>query len=261
MQTPTMNIRGARIMVTGASGGLGMAISRELARRGAELVLTARREDLLAKLAAETNGEIVVADLANRHDVDRLTEDATGCDALVLNAGMGNDNELDEVTPEGIDQVIDVNLRAPIQMAVAFAQHKLAERSQGRIVLVGSLSGIVATPNTRMYNATKFGLRGFALSLHQDLVGTSVAASLVAPGFIRDAGMFADNDIELPPGVRTKSPQDVALGVVTAIESSPPEVFVAPPELRAVAKFSSVLPGLSATIQRRAGVADRAAGR
>ena len=63
-------------MVTGASGGLGAAICSELARRGAELVLTARRRELLVDLAARTGGEVVVADLADRLDVDRLTEEA-----------------------------------------------------------------------------------------------------------------------------------------------------------------------------------------
>lgn len=256
-----MQIRGSRILVTGASGGLGGAIARVLARRGAELVLTARRRDLLESLAAETGGEVVVADLADRADVDRLTEDSLGCDAFILNAGIGGDRELEEARAEEIDRVIDVNLRAPVQMAVAFAQHKLAEGRPGAIVMVGSLSGLVATPNTRMYNATKFGLRGFTLSLAQDLAGTPVSASLVAPGFIREAGMFAENGIELPPGVRTKSPADVAAGVVAALETGRTEVYVAPPELRLAATFGSLAPALSAAVQRRAGVADRTARR
>ena len=141
-------------MVTGASGGLGAAICSELARHGAELVLTARRRELLVDLAARTGGEVVVADLADRLDVDRLTEEALGCDVLVLNAGVGNDGPLEEATADGADLVLDVNLRAPIQMSLAFVQHALAERRRAAVVTVGSLSGIVATPNTRMYNAT-----------------------------------------------------------------------------------------------------------
>jgi short-subunit dehydrogenase len=248
-------------MLTGASGGLGAAIARELSRRGAELVLTARRRELLVELAGRTGGEVMVADLADRLDVDRLTEESLGCDVLVLNAGIGNDGPLEEVSADSVDLVLDVNLRAPVQMAIAFAQHHLAQGTRAAIVTVGSVAGIVATPNTRLYNATKFGLRGFTLSLHQDLLGTSVSASLVAPGFIRDAGMFADNDIELPPGVRTKSPQDVADAVVRAIQDAPPEVFAAPPELRAVAKISALVPGISARLQRSLGVADRTAER
>ncbi|UDY34805.1 SDR family NAD(P)-dependent oxidoreductase [Dermatobacter hominis] len=250
-----MEIRGRRIMVTGASGGLGAAMARELARRGADLVLTARRRELLEALAAETGGEVVVADLADRTDVDRLAEDATGVDVLVLNAGVGSDTVIEEESPEHVDATIDVNLRAPIHLSVAFAQHLLAERRHGQIVLVGSLSGLAATPNTRMYNATKFGLRGFAHSLRQDLDGSGIGVTLVSPGFIRDAGMFAEGDIELPPGVRTKTPQDVADAVVTAITSDPAEVFVSPIELRLGATLATVAPGLSATIQKRIGTA------
>lgn len=203
----------------------------------------------------------MVADLADRGDLDELIELSAGVDVLVLNAGIGGDGLLEESTPEEIDSVIDVNLRAPIQMAVAFAQHKLAVSTAAQIVMVGSLSGLAATPNTRLYNATKFGLRGFALSLRQDLDDSPVGVSLVSPGFIRDAGMFADNDIDLPAGVRTKSPQDVADGVLRAIEANPAEVFVSPIELRLGATLATVAPGLSAAIQRRVGTKDMTAGR
>jgi short-subunit dehydrogenase len=247
-------------MVTGASGGLGAAIARELARRGADLVLTARRKELLDALAAETGGEVVVADLADRSDVERLSDDATGVDVLVLNAGVGADPVIEEETAEHVDAMIDVNLRAPIQMAVAFAQHLIAERRRGQIVFVGSLSGLAPTPVSRMYNATKFGLRGFAHSLRQDLDGTGIGVTIVSPGFIRDAGMFAEGGVDLPPVVRTKTPQDVADGVVRAITSNPPEVFVSPIELRLSATFSTVAPGLSAAIQKRIGTRAMKAG-
>ena len=238
-------------MVTGASGGLGTATALELHRRGARLVLTARRQHLLDELAARTGAEVVVADLADHADVERLCGLATEMDVLVLNAGTGADGDVTTLTPEAVDFVIDVNLRSPIVMTAAFARHKVAAGEEGQVVLVGSLSGLVATPGTEMYNATKFGLRGFALSARQDLEHTKVGVTLVAPGFIRDAGMFADNDVTLPPGVRTKSPQDVADGVVKAIRTNPAEVFVSPTELRVAATLGTVAPGISERIQRR----------
>lgn len=249
-----MQISGARVLITGASGGLGDAIARELARRGAQLTLTARRRDLLDALAADTGAEVVVADLSDRDDVARLVDIAAGLDILVLNAGVGGDRDLRSETAERIDSVIDVNLRAPIQMSVAFAQHHLEAGTQAQIVFMGSLSGLAATPNTRMYNATKFGLRGFAHSLRQDLDGTGVGVTLVSPGFIRDAGMFAEGGMDLPAVVRTRSPQDVAAGVVTAIEENPAEVFVSPIELRLTATLATVAPAFSAAVQRRFGV-------
>jgi len=249
-----MEISGARVLITGASGGLGDAIARELARRGAQLTLTARRRDLLDALAADTDAEVVVADLSDHDDVARLEDVAAGLDVLVLNAGVGGDRDLRSETAGRIDLVIDVNLRAPIQMSVAFAQHHLESGTQAQIVFMGSLSGLAATPNTRMYNATKFGLRGFAHSLRQDLDGTGVGVTLVSPGFIRDAGMFAEGGMDLPAVVRTRSPQDVAAGVVRAIEENPAEVFVSPIELRLTATLATVAPAFSAAVQRRAGI-------
>lgn len=249
-----MEINGASILVTGASGGLGTAMVKELATRGAKLVVSARNVALLDQLAAETGAEVVVADLANRGDVERLAARAATCDVLVANAGIGNDGPLAELTEADIDHAIEVNLRSPIVLSHAFAQAKTTAGKPGQIVLVGSLAGVVASPGSRMYNATKFGLRGFALSLRQDLEGTGIGCSLVAPGFIRDAGMFADGGTQLPSAVRTKSPADVATGVVRAITKNPAEVFVSPTELRVASALGGVAPALSAAIQRRLGL-------
>ncbi len=252
-----MQIQGSTVLVTGASGGLGTAIARDLDRRGASLVLTARRAELLDALAAELGAEVLIADLTDRGDVERVAARAASCDVLVANAGVGDDPPLDELTEDAIDMALDVNLRAPIVLAHSYATARIASGQPGQIVLVGSLAGLAASPGTRMYNATKFGLRGFALSYHQELEGTGVGCTLVAPGFIRDAGMFHDGGIELPPGVRTKAPQDVADGVATAIESNPTEVYVAPAELRLASTLATVAPSLSAAIQKKLGVADR----
>jgi short-subunit dehydrogenase len=180
-----------------------------------------------------------------------LCERAKEMDVLVLNAGTGADGDITSLTPEVVDFVIDVNLRSPIVMTAAFAQHKVATGEEAQVVLIGSLSGLVATPNTQMYNATKFGLRGFALAARQDLEHTRVGVTHLAPGFIRDAGMFAENDVTLPSGVRTKAPQDVANGVAKAIRTNPAEVYVSPTELRLVATLGTVAPGISERIQKR----------
>ena len=251
-----MQIHGSTILVTGASGGLGAAMARDLHARGASLVLSARNVDVLDALAAELDAEVIVADLSDRADVERLAARAATCDILVANAGVGNDGALDELTEQAIDFALDVNLRAPIVLSHAFARAKIDAGKPGQIVLVGSLAGMAATPGSRMYNATKFGLRGFALSFAQELEDTDVACALVAPGFIRDAGMFHDGGIELPSGVRTKSPEDVAEGVVKAITKDVTEVFVSPAELRIATTLATVAPGLANTLQRKLGVTE-----
>jgi short-subunit dehydrogenase len=118
-----------------------------------------------------------------------------------------------------------------------------------------------------MYNASKFGLRGFTLALRQDLRGTGVGASLVLPGFIRDAGMFADAEMAPPPGMGTSTPEAVAAAVVKAIEADRAELVVAPPQQRAITAFGSTFPSLAALAQRGRGeriaeqLADRQSGK
>ncbi len=246
-----MQIRGATALVTGASGGLGQAIARDLAGRGAKLILTARRTATIEALAEELGAEAVTADLTDQADVERLGRLGGDVDLLVANAGTGSDVPLDDVDAAEVDFSIDVNLRSPILLTTAFAQGHLASGRAGHVVLIGSLSGLAPSPGTFLYNATKFGLRGFALSVRQDLHGSDVGLSIVEPGFIRDAGMFHEGGIELPPGVRTCAPEDVALGVVRAIERDQAEVFVAPTELRVASTLATVAPGLTAAVMRK----------
>lgn len=246
-----MEIRGARVLVTGASGGLGQAIARGLAGRGARLVLTARRTEAIDALAEELGAEAVTADLTDRDDLEALGARCGELDILVANAGAGGEKGLDETGRDDVDFSIDVNLRAPIMLTLSFAQSHRGTGRRGHVVLIGSLSGLAPSPETFMYNATKFGLRGFALSLRQDLHGGRVGLSIVEPGFIRDAGMFHEGGITLPPGVRTCAPDDVTAGVVRAIEKDVAEVFVAPPEMRLASTLATVAPGLTAAVMRR----------
>ena len=256
-----MDIHGARILLTGASGGLGRAIAQELARRGADLVLTARSASLLEDLAARTGGEVRVADLADRSDVEELCATLGGIDVLIANAGVGGNGSVLESAVDSIDRVLEVNLRAPMVLSAEFARQRIEAGRSGQVVMVGSLSGVVATANSSLYNGTKFGLRGYSLAIRQDLEPHGIGVSLVVPGFIDSEGMFADNGIELPAFVRTRSPSDVAAGVVRAIRSNPAEVYVSPPELRLTATLGGLAPGISEALQRRLGVADMSAER
>ncbi len=228
-------------------------MARELSRAGAKLILTARRAEILDSLAEETGGEAVRADLSDRADLDRLCERLGEVDVLVANAGVGDGGDIMDMQVAQIDEVIDVNLRAPIVMATCFAQSHSEVGRTGQIVMIGSLSGIVAIPNSRLYNATKFGLRGYSHALRLDLEEHNIGVTYVAPGFIRDVGIYADMGMEMPPFVRTKSAADVADAVVKAIEKNPAEIFVSPAELRASATLGGISPRLSAVFQRRMG--------
>jgi short-subunit dehydrogenase len=251
----SVNIAGAKVLITGATGGLGQAMARALAARGARLVLTGRRTSVLAPLAAETGAVLDAVDLADRDAVAALIERSADVDVLIANAALPGSGRLDEFTAEQVDKTLDVNLRTPIVMARELAP-QMVERGSGALIFISSLSGKAANPSSSMYSATKFGLRGFALGLREDLHGTGVGVTVVNPGFIRDAGMFAESGTELPKGVGTRTPEDVARGVVRAIEKNPAEIDVAPFGLRAGAMFASVAPGFSATVARKLGSAD-----
>jgi short-subunit dehydrogenase len=129
----------------------------------------------------------------------------------------------------------------------------MVERGSGHLVFVSSLSGKAASPGAGIYCATKFGMRGFALGLREDLIGTGVGVSIVYPGFIRGAGMFAESGTKLPPFVGTRTPEQVAKAVVGAIEHDRAEVSVAPLGLRAGTALAALMPTTVSAVQRRLG--------
>ncbi len=250
-----MELRDRTVLLTGATGGIGHAIARACAARGASLVLTGRRTDVLASLASEVGAQSVAVDLADRAQVDRLLADHGDVDVLIANAALPATGLISELTPEQIDRMLDVNLRAPIMMAQRLVPGML-ERGRGHLVFMSSLSGKVPSAHSSIYNATKFGMRGFAGALREELHDGPVGVSTVFPGFIRDAGMFADADIELPPGVGTKSPEDVAEATIRAIERDRREIDVAPLSMRAGVIVAGVAPELASRFQRRMGSGD-----
>lgn len=245
-----VGVAGARVLVTGATGGLGQAIASELSARGAKLVLTGRNGQALVPIAASLGAEAIVVDLAERGQVDRLLADCGDVDVLVANAALPGSGLLSTYTPEQIDRALDVNLRAPILLAHALAPG-MVERGRGQLVFIGSLSGKSANGGGAMYSATKFGVRGFALALRHDLADRGVGVTAVNPGFIRDAGMFHASGAKLPPGVGTKRPSDVARAVVRSIEEDPAEIDVAPAALRAGAALAAMAPGIADVVTRR----------
>ncbi|HYH91404.1 MAG TPA: SDR family NAD(P)-dependent oxidoreductase [Solirubrobacteraceae bacterium] len=247
-----MNLAGRSVLLTGATGGIGQAIARALAERGARLVLTGRRADVLEPLAAEVSGRAVACDLARAEEVARLLEDVGNADAFVATAALPASGALSSFSVEEIDRALAVNLRAPMVLARALSVG-MAARGHGHLVFVSSLSGKAASPGASVYSATKYGLRGFALGLREDLRDSGVGVSTVFPGFVSNAGMFHEADVKLPGYVATRTPQQVADGVVRAIERNRSEVDVAPLSMRLGAAAAGLVPELAGRIQRRLG--------
>ncbi|WP_231993972.1 SDR family oxidoreductase [Mycobacterium sp. 852002-50816_SCH5313054-b] len=238
--------------MTGATGGIGRSVATRLQAEGGQLILTGRRVDLLQSMARELGAAFVAADLSDPAEVTRLSRFGR-IDVLVANAGLSASGSVRDLTPDDIDEAIAVNLRAPIVMARELGA-LMAQRGDGHIVFIGSIGARVSTAGTAVYNATKFGLRGFAFGLRQDLGNSGIGVSIVEPGFIRDEGMFADRGARLPRGFRTSSPDQVAQAVVRAIERNVAETVVAPIETRLSVALSALAPQLSAKVQQRIGI-------
>ena len=245
-----MQLNGARVLVTGATGGLGAAIAEACAARGATVIVSGRRADAVQEIAARIGARPVVADLAVDGAVEKLLDEAGEVDVVVANAALPGSGELFDYTVEQIDRAVAVNLRAPMLLA-RLAGEQMQTRGRGHLVFINSLAGKVASGQASIYNATKFGLRGFTLALRDDMRNRGIGVSSIYPGFIRDAGMFAKSGAQLPPGVGSRTPHDVAEAVVKAIEHDIAELDVAPAGLRLGAVIGLVAPKLSVRLQHR----------
>ncbi|HKG36094.1 MAG TPA: SDR family NAD(P)-dependent oxidoreductase [Solirubrobacterales bacterium] len=257
-----MELEEKRLLLSGATGGLGRAIAQALAAGGARLVLSSRRGEELEALATSLPGgaerhQVLVADLAEAGAAERLVTDAGQLDGLVANAALPATGRLESFSSDQVQRAIRVNFESPILMAHALAP-KLADQGEGHLVFIASLAGKIGSPRSSLYNATKFGLRGFAFGLREDLHPSGVGVSIVSPGFVREAGMFHDAGSKPPPGLGTTTPAKVATAVVEAIRRDRNEITVAPLRQRVLAEFGYRHPEFAARVQRRGG-ADRIA--
>jgi short-subunit dehydrogenase len=216
--------------------------------------ITGRRREVLEELASELGDRVepLPADLSDAAELRSLVDRAGRVDVLVANAALPGSGRLDSYSPEEIDRAIDVNLRAPMQLARALSP-AMAERGSGHVVLISSLAGKVASSHATVYNATKFGVRGFGFALHDELRGTGVGVTTVFPGFIEGAGMFAEADVDLPSGVGTRRPEQVADAVIEGIDKGRAEIDVAPLGLRLGGWLFGASPTLVSLITRKLG--------
>lgn len=179
----------AAAVVTGASSGIGAAFARALAGRGERLVLVARREQRLRDLARELGGEeralVVPLDLSRPDAAERLRQELDGrglvVDLLVNNAGVGHTGRFHESPPERLLGMIDVNVRAAVELTRRFLPG-MVERGRGRIVNVVSTSAFQPVPYLAVYAASKAFLLSFTEALAEELRGTGVRVQALCPG-------------------------------------------------------------------------------
>lgn len=252
-----MEVDGKRVLLSGATGGIGQAVAARLADAGARLVLSSRREVELKEIAKGLPGgarrhKVSVSDLAKAGAAAKLIKDSGDVDILVANAALPASGLLEDLSPSEISRAMRVNLESPILMSRELAP-ALEKKGAGHIVLIASIAGKVGSPRASLYNATKFGLRGFAFGLREDMHSHGVGVSIVSPGFVREAGMFHDSGADAPSGTGTTTPAKVAKAVERVIRRDKLEIVVAPRRMRFVSEIGYRHPRIASSIQRRGG--------
>jgi short-subunit dehydrogenase len=242
-------IKNRTVLLTGAPGGIGPQLASHLHAEGASLVLSGRNRAELERMATTlAPARFVVADLSRKEEVERLAAAAGPIDILIANAAVPASGELVSFAVEEIDRALNVNLRSAMVLADLVLPGMLS-RGTGHIVLMSSIQGKMPTALVSVYNATKFGLRGFGLALGQELRHTGIGVSVINPTYVRDAGMWAETGVAPHPLAGQVTPDQVAAAVVRAIKENRPEIDVAPLGTR----LAVAMPRLVGSMARRLG--------
>jgi len=229
-----MEIRGSKVLVTGASSGIGAALALQLAEQGATVGLVARRADRLAEVLEATqrhspDSRRWVADLGDTELAERVALEAWEAfghlDCLVNNAGVPMRRTTAELDYETLEWVMRVNFLAPARMMMAVLPGML-ERGEGLIVNVSSVAGRLGNPNEAAYSASKFALCGWSEATAVDLWDTGVKIRLVNPGPIdTEIWDLPNNDDPLYDGPKI-SAEEMAQGIIAAMEGDQFEHYV-----------------------------------
>ena len=214
---------GQVVFITGASSGIGAALAREFARAGADVVLAARRTDLLKRLAAEVDalGRRALAlpcDVTVDGDLERAAARARAAfghiDVVVANAGFGVAGPLETLTLDDYRYQFETNVFGVLRTVYATLDD--VKRARGRLVLLGSVSGHVALPGSTAYAMSKFAVRALAESLAYELAPAGVSVTLISPGFVQSEIRQVDNRGQRHAKARAPLPKLLVMPAATA---------------------------------------------
>lgn len=246
-----MKLHDTRVLLTGATGGMGQAIAIELARHGARIGLVGTREDALQEVMQKLRHftDQAIAIRANitvsqdqQHIVQEMYRHFGGIDMLLNSAGISDFTDFETQDPAMIQRIFEVNAIAPMQLA----RHVLPDmlnRQSGQIVNIGSTFGSIAFACFTSYSASKFALRGFSQALRREVAGSGVKVTYIAPRAVRTP-LNSDAVMRMAQAVKMNmdNPTVVAKKIVKAIEKDKKEVYLGFPESLFV-RINNLLPG------------------
>ena len=245
---------GTRVVVTGASRGIGRALAQELAARGCTLGLVARSGEEIAALAATLPGdghEALVADVGEREALAGALARFGACDILVANAGVANYGAFSTLAIDDAERMTRVNWLGTVYSVHAVLPGML-ERRRGHVVIVSSAAAFRAFPQAAVYGATKAAQRAFSEALRHELDATGVSVTTVYPGEIA-TDLHAHEKDSMPSWYkreRTGRPEAVAERVAAAIEEDAAAVHH-PPAVRSLRIAHGISPRLADALLRR----------
>ena len=212
------NIRDKVVIITGASSGIGEATAKELASKGAKLVLAARREDRLIKLQQDiqhTGGHVIykVTDVTSNEQMEELAEVALKefgkIDILVNNAGVMPHSFLYKKKIDDWNKMIDVNIKG-VLYGIAAVLPTMRERKSGHIINLSSVAGHFVGPGSTVYAGTKFAVRAISEGLRKEEAGNNIRSTIISPGAVQSELINLITDMDLKPGI-DKLYEDVAI--------------------------------------------------
>lgn len=232
-------LRDKKILMTGAAGGLGQEIARQLAKHGTQLILLDRNAERLTQLAHEiqqSGGRAVSivndfsAENAAEAIIQEITQTIGDVDMLINSAGVLDFTYFVAQNPARISQIIYVNAIVPMLLARAVLPSMVA-RNAGHIVNIGSIFGSIGFPHYASYSASKFALRGFSQALRRELFDSNIKITYVAPRAIQTA-INNDASTEMMRATNTAmdDPKQVAAEVIRAIIQQKDEYYIGQPE-------------------------------
>lgn len=240
---------GARVLVTGASSGIGRAVALRCAAAGARLVLAGRDESRLAEVATATGGTALTADLSLPGAADELAERAGAVDVLVCCAGAGMAGPFDAGDAKDLDAFVRLNFTSTVEL-VRTVLGPMREAGRGHVVVVSSVAGRLPVRDEVVYGATKAAVDHFAAALRTELAGSGIGISAIAPAGV-DTPFFDRRGTPYRRSTpRLLRPEQVADAVVASIERDLPEVVV-PRWLRLAYVVRATTPRLYDRLSRR----------